>query len=161
MVWSTDSRRRLKIHLHLHTHRHTSSLYSVVGHVVIGSQTKSPGFIMIFVPKKSIEINTITDFFSLFDISVRYSLRKGTGCDVTLITVWEGTFPFITSGFHAIRIICLFQRIIFWHPRKSCNKCIMNVTFTQNITLVPYDQFYCSEHQTKSCYCNVSCDLIP
>ena len=99
--------------------------------------------------------------FFLFDVSVRYSLRKCTRCDITLIIGWEGRFPFIALGFHAMRLFCLFQWITFWHPRKSRNKCITNVTVAQNITLVPYDQFYSSEHQTKSCYCDVSCDLIP
>ena len=32
--------------------------------------------------------------FFLFDVSVRYSLRKCTGCDITLIIGWEGRFPF-------------------------------------------------------------------
>ena len=64
---------------------------------------------MIFVHMKSTEINSITDSFFLFDVSVRYSLRKCTGCDVTLITGWEGKFPFIALGFHATRLFCLFQ----------------------------------------------------
>ena len=47
--------------------------------------------------------------FFLFDVGVRYSLRKCTGCDITLIIGWEGRFPFIALGFHAMRLFCLFQ----------------------------------------------------